>query len=1079
MNESSSSSTNSTVVEETSDNDSNAITKVGSSPGNSSRTHDDPPPRSNSNRKKKKKKKKMRLVIDVVQVLPSSPVRWRHRGVDCKRRRPKAAMAQSRRINGDIENAAFLLGTSLAAFVTQVLEKQEVSDGKMCVDHLSVICTSAIRESLVNVFGVKLDCFLKNFESSFVSTLRTPRSNTKASAKTEVHSSSKCKEEKNPVDLTLDKKESYKTDTHVDDQLSLIEDVKESVSDSYTQELPLCKLRNDMVSFIPWPVGSYGNEIAVGAFERLVVENARSNDLKEREIDLKTQNLKLKETQMNLNCESNNLKAEKLKNQLENKRHSELLETCIDCLVAGFKIMVDAKSYGIFALKAAYVKVSSSSCESDGVWCDYDSCNCLLAFPTLHNFNHGNASYFHHLAAWSCLRFSWKVVHRHTRRKRVALAHGLGDLVLDALSFKRFYVYAVSDPKWPNRCFSREKSPHNLAILVSPCCIPHYFACVYATVMLRIDAVHGLLVAQPLHSAMDEPPTCATTYDPLVDETTDDDREDIAAVYSSPGNSTGTLYDPPPCSNRNRKKKKKKKKRVAIDNVQVLPSSSSSCSSPARLLQRGVNCKRRRPKVVIAQPRRIDGDFENVALLLGMSFAAFVAQVLERQDMCEERMPVDHLSVICTSGIRESLVNVFGDKLDWFLKKFESSFGSTLRTLRSISEASARTGVYSGSKRKEEKITVDSTLNRKRDVTSSSSLEKCVLEEISRTDTPVDQLSLIEDAKESVSDSFIHELALCILRNDEVSVAPRAVGSHSKEIAVGTFERSIAEQARSNDLKTVELGLQMKKLKLKERQIALNCDLNNLERSKLAMGISKASFKAEKFKNQVEDTRHSELLKKCIDCLVAGLLIMSVALSYGAYVYSYHRISEATAICTPSTQGSKSWWMLNPMASLNSGWHVLRCQVQVVSRMAFGVIMILAIAYLLLQRSATSNQAMPITFIVLLLGGACGLVGKLCIDTLGGSGYHWLMIWETLCLLHLFANIFTSALFLILHGPIEVSQPKNRHMILPYWFRRVVFYTLLLVFMPLLCGLIPFAGIGEWKDHFCLLVSGVIAADGY
>lgn len=126
---------------------------------------------------------------------------------------------------------------------------------------------------------------------------------------------------------------------------------------------------------------------------------------------------------------------------------------------------------------------------------------------------------------------------------------------------------------------------------------------------------------------MDEPPTCATTYDPLVDETTDDDREDIAAVYSSPGNSTGTLYDPPPCSNRNRKKKKKKKKRVAIDNVQVLPSSSSSCSSPARLLQRGVNCKRRRPKVVIAQPRRIDGDFENVALLLGMSFAAFVAQV--------------------------------------------------------------------------------------------------------------------------------------------------------------------------------------------------------------------------------------------------------------------------------------------------------------------------------------------------------------------------------------------------------------------------------------------------------------------
>ncbi|CAK9320632.1 unnamed protein product [Citrullus colocynthis] len=576
---------------------------------------------------------------------------------------------------------------------------------------------------------------------------------------------------------------------------------------------------------------------------------------------------------------------------------------------------------------------------------------------------------------------------------------------------------------------------------------------------------------------MDEPPICATNCSAFVDESSGNDREEITAVDSSPGNSTRTLYDPPPCSHRNRKKKKKK--RVVIDNVQELPSSSSSCSSPARLLQRGVNCKRRRPKVLIVQSRRIDGDFENVALLLGMSFAAFVAQVLERQDTSDGRMPVDHLSVICTSAIRESLVNVFGDKLEWFLKKFEKSFGSTLRTLRSISEASARTGVYSSSKRKEEKIAVDLTLDRKRDVTSSSSQEKCILEQSYRTNAPVDQLSLVEDVKESVSDPFTHELALCRLTNDVASVAPRAVGSHSKEMTLGTFERSVVEQARSNDLKTMELGLAMRKLKLKETQIALNCDLNNLERSKLAMGISKASFKAEKFKNQLEDTRHSELLKKCIDCLVAGLLIMSMALSYGAYVYSYHRISEATAICTPSTQDSKSWWMPSPMASLNSSWHMLRCQVQVVSRMVFGVIMILAIAYLLLQRSATSNQAMPVTFIVLLLGVACGLAGKFCIDTLGGSGFHWLMVWETLCLLHLFANIFTSALFIILHGPIEVSQGKIRHTILPYWFRRAVFYSLLLVFMPLLCGLIPFAGISEWKDHFCLLVTETIAADGY
>lgn len=212
--------------------------------------------------------------------------------------------------------------------------------------------------------------------------------------------------------------------------------------------------------------------------------------------------------------------------------------------------------------------------------------------------------------------------------------------------------------------------------------------------------------------------------------------------------------------------------------------------------------------------------------------------------------------------------------------------------------------MYFSSKRKDEKISVDLTLDRRRDKTSSSILEECCWEESSRTDVPVDQLGSVEKIKERVSDSLTRELALCRLTNDVASVAPRAVGSRSNEIALGTFERSVVEQTRSNNLKTVELGLAMRKLKLKETQIALNCDLNNLERSKLAMGKSKASFKAEKFKNQLEDTRHLELLKKCIDCLVAGLLIMSMALSYGAYVYSYQRISEATAICTPSTQAS-------------------------------------------------------------------------------------------------------------------------------------------------------------------------------
>lgn len=132
--------------------------------------------------------------------------------------------------------------------------------------------------------------------------------------------------------------------------------------------------------------------------------------------------------------------------------------------------------------------------------------------------------------------------------------------------------------------------------------------------------------------------------------------------------------------------------------------------------------------------------------------------------------------------------------------------------------------------------------------------------------------------------------------------------------------------------------------------------------------------------------------------------------------------------------------------------------------------MVLAIAYLLLQRSATAKQAMPVTFIVLLLAVACGFAGKLCIDTLGGSGNHWLVYWEVLCLLHLLSNLWTSVLFVMLYGPVNVSERTKNDPRFPYWLRRYLFYGTTCLFLPLLCGFLPFASLGEWKDHFSSLV---------
>ncbi|KAL5751775.1 hypothetical protein ACOSP7_021956 [Xanthoceras sorbifolium] len=524
-----------------------------------------------------------------------------------------------------------------------------------------------------------------------------------------------------------------------------------------------------------------------------------------------------------------------------------------------------------------------------------------------------------------------------------------------------------------------------------------------------------------------------------------------------------TVEDPPPSSKPAIRYHDKRRKKSAVKDVPT----SSSCSSSASSTQRGtrVALKRRsNPKIRLGPVRRNEGgDMEAIALPLGMSFAAVVAQVLERKDLAGDRMSIDHLSRICTSAVRESLTNVFGDKFDFFARNFEKSFGTTLRTLTLINESSTNEGGCHLSNL--DASTLDVTSNENGCI-GNSGINYCHSETNVATIATQDVLTIREEVQEKLPTNFINkELVLHGQNNQLVCASSSTSGSVTNQAMLSTMEKSVMEQVRSNDLKTVELGLVMKRLKLKETQLALNHDSNHLERSKLAMGMSKASFRAEKFKTQLEDTRHSELLKKCIDCLVAGLVIMSASLSYAAYVHSYKKITEATAACTPS-QESKSWWIPNTVSSFHSGLHTLKCQVQVVSRMLFGMLMIITIAYLLLQRSGSSKQTMPITFILLLLGFACGFAGKLCIDTLGGSGYHWLLYWESLCLVHFFANVCTSALFRILHGPINVSQGTKDNTIVPYWIRRSLFYAIMLLFLPLVCGLLPFASLGEWIDHF-------------
>ncbi|KAF9678804.1 hypothetical protein SADUNF_Sadunf07G0074200 [Salix dunnii] len=547
-------------------------------------------------------------------------------------------------------------------------------------------------------------------------------------------------------------------------------------------------------------------------------------------------------------------------------------------------------------------------------------------------------------------------------------------------------------------------------------------------------------------------------------------------------------YNPKPIN-------RKKKKRVLKDTtITPSPPSSSSSSSVTASMNRGshVAYKRRSPKVVYAPLRHRggvgDGDVEAIALPLGMSFAAVVAQILERKDAAGERLSVDHLSMsvwsnfidawnvwktelnvstcmqICTSAVRESLANVFGDKFDFFARNFQKSFGSTLSTLRLINESSINKRPPALIHQNLEISASDRTPNKSVDCTSSTCIKDCDSETDFTTSLTGDQTHILEEVEENISMGCLgQELALHGQTN-QLACAP---SSYPVINMFSTIERSVVEQARSNDLKEIEIGLAMKKLKLEEDLLNLTSESNYLERSKLVMGMSKASFRVGKFKTQLEDTRHAELHRKCMDCLVAGLFIMSASLSYSTYVYSYKRIKEATASCSVSHKESKFGWFVKPFSSFNSWLQILTCQVQVVSQMAFGILIIIAVAFLLVQRSSTQQRTMPITFILLLLGALCGFTGKLCVDTLGGSGLQWLLYWEALCTLQFFSNVFTSNLFCLLHGPvIAIAQGTKPNTICPYWFRQSLFYTTSLLLLPLCCGLLPFAGPGEWIDHF-------------
>ncbi|KAJ8769693.1 hypothetical protein K2173_005296 [Erythroxylum novogranatense] len=324
-----------------------------------------------------------------------------------------------------------------------------------------------------------------------------------------------------------------------------------------------------------------------------------------------------------------------------------------------------------------------------------------------------------------------------------------------------------------------------------------------------------------------------------------------------------------------RKKKKEVLKDVkAAASASTASSSSSSCAfSSISRSKGGGGFKHRHSRVAFSPAQRRtgsairDGYMKAVALPLGMSFAAVIAEVLERKDGVHERMSVDHLSRICTSVVKESLANAFCDDFDFLGRNFEISFGSTLRTLRLINEwgANKREGGLNH-------LGVGNSgpnANKRVDYASNSDGEGCS-SRAGLSNIPTEDKSHLPEEQEQCicTDSLNREVALH--RQATAAHASSSICGSSSQMS--TMDKYFMEQPRSNDLKAWENCIAMENLRLKKEKLALRNDSNDIERSKLAMGVSKAS-------------KRDELLKKCIKLLVAGSIVMSAAFSYATYVY--------------------------------------------------------------------------------------------------------------------------------------------------------------------------------------------------
>lgn len=212
-----------------------------------------------------------------------------------------------------------------------------------------------------------------------------------------------------------------------------------------------------------------------------------------------------------------------------------------------------------------------------------------------------------------------------------------------------------------------------------------------------------------------------------------------------------------------------------------------------------------------------------------------------------------------------------------------------------------------------------------------------------------------------------------------------------------------------------------------------------------------------------------------------------------------------------------SSWVTAPWVSAAEGLGALAaeaaCKASVASRMLWGLVALVVAASVLLRYNASAAAAAaaagPVTAarpraavtVLLFLGLACGPAGYAAVNSVGGSGLRWLILWEAICAVHALASWYTALLYRALYGRppgapppekgeeaadghLAAAEPSGAMAALPAvwlpapWLRQVAFHSVLVFGLPVLAGVVPFLPAGEYTRLLALAARRAAAAAG-